>query len=563
MKQILQQLIQDAFYTNFDKKISANIDMPKEAEFDYSSNIALQTAKELGKSPKDIAAILEKDLKDTHDAIESIEISGPGFLMFTMKKSFLFSLVHNNAKTWGHTKNEDKKIMVEYSCLNAMKPFHIGHLRNMFLGESIARILETQGYNVFRANYYGDIGMNIAKCIWGLRNINNNTIPATPRLRGDSMGKCYALGGTAYKEQENAKKEIQQISKELYLGDNEDTQKIFQQGREWSFEYFETIYKKLGMTFDQHFYESQSWKPGMEIIKKHIGSLFTESNGAIVFEGEKFKEKLHTRVFINSEGNPTYETKDMGLCSQQNEAFAFDQNIHVVGNEQAGYFPVIFEAQYQVFPQLRDKQYHLSYGMVKLKDGKMSSRTGDVLYGDWLIDEAESKVSEILSSRDIADKENVIDKVAVGALKFGMLHIQPKNDIIFSLEKSTQFEGDTGPYVQYAYARISSILEKITPETFDDAVLIQNLEEADWNLIRHIQYFPLILQRCADEKTPHYLTHYLLKLVSNFSSWYSANSVKHADSPELQAGRIKIIKLLQITIKNGLHSLGIEVIEKM
>ena len=677
MREHIEEIVSQALKKLYKLEKEILVDIPKDKSADYSVNTALQCAKELGKSPKEIAENLvgeinnfylsssdtlrqaqgdmkvaygDKERNQGDMSFEKIEIAGPGFIYFTLSRESLSEMIANisskqgDDKYWGKSDNKKgQKIMTEFACPNTHKAFHIGHLRNICLGESLIRIIESQGAETFRVNYQGDIGMHVAKCLWGIMNNDQGTMSneqphekksvilnlskylsldeinkKSPEEKAKFLGQVYAIGGTAYEDNKKAKKEIHEINKKLYeisachSGDSfchsrdslchsreggnpysqktntkhsDDDQKlveIYQETRNWSLEYFEVIYERLGTHFDKFFFESETWDKGKEIVEKNIGKVFQESNGAIVFPGEDYG--LHTRVFISSEGNPTYEAKDIGLAPIQQKTFNFDTNIHIVANEQAEYFKVIFEAMDKLWPGMKEKQKHLSYGMVKLTTGKMSSRTGDVITAEWLINEAKTKIKEILKERDFSEeeREEVAEMVAIGAIKFTMLHTQAKNDIAFDLEKAVKLEGDSGPYIQYAYARICSILRKcgshvipacpesqnhdtteILKQVQDDSSLFQSFNQTDWSLMKNIQHFPYFVSRCAEDMSPHHLTHYLLKLVAEFSGWYAKNSVLNAESEELKQARIMLLKSLQTTIKNGLYLLGIKAPEKM
>ncbi|MBT4937445.1 arginine--tRNA ligase [Candidatus Peregrinibacteria bacterium] len=602
MRKHIEETVSTALKKLYSIEKEILIDIPKDTA-DYSVNTALQCAKELGKSPKEIAKSLVEEINKNPKVLpfEKIEVAGPGFIYLTLSKQSLSEMVrnisshkNNTDNYWGKSESmKSEKIMIEFACPNTHKAFHIGHLRNICLGESLIRIIESQGAEIFRSNYQGDIGMHVAKCLYGLKveglkfKVQTNK---TPEEKAKFLGQVYAIGGTAYEEDEKAKKEIHEINKKLYeisachsrtgqastgsggnppsktrniqySDDNQKLIEIYQETRNWSLEYFDVIYKRLGVHFDKFFFESETWKNGKEIVEKNIGKVFQESNGAIIFPGED--HGLHTRVFISSEGNPTYEAKDIGLAALQQKTFNFDTNIHIVANEQAEYFKVLFESMSQLWKGMKEKQKHLSYGMVKLTTGKMSSRTGDVITAEWLIDEAKEKICKILKDRDFSDKEreDVSEIIAIGAIKFMMLHTQAKNDIAFDLEKAVKLDGDSGPYIQYAHARICSILRKCKEST--DKITMQSFNEADWSLIKNIQHFPYFVSRCAHDMSPHHLTHYLLKLVAEFSSWYSNNSVLNAETEKLKEGRILLLKSLQTTIKNGLDLLGIKAPEKM
>ena len=340
---------------------------------------------------------------------------------------------------------------------------------------------------------------------------------------------------------------------------------LYKQSRQWSLDYFDYIYKRLGTHFDRLFFESECFSLGKELVLQNVGKIFTKSKGAIVFEGEKYG--LHTRVFVSSEGNPTYEAKDMGLAKLQKETFDFDANIHVVANEQTEYFKVIFEAMYQIFPELKGKQYHLAYGMVKLTSGKMSSRTGEVVMAEWLIDTAKEEIGNLIQNKEdfsLEELEEIKEKVAVGAIKFMMLSSGAKNDIAFDLKKAIRLDGDSGPYIQYAYARIRSILRKSgqPPIISNQQLIFENCNENDWGLIRKLLYFEEAVKRASKNYSPHYICHYLLDLTSEFSSWYSKNRVLDEEE-NLKNARLAILASVAQVLKNGLYLLGIETLERM
>lgn len=581
MRKTIQNIVAKALKDSFGLEKEILVDIPKDAAADYSVNTALQCAKELGKSPKEIAETLVKTIVETQSAaadaslpenpFEKIEIAGPGFINFTLSKSALTAIL--DEKNWGQGDDLDgKRIMVEFACPNTHKAFHIGHLRNICLGESILRLQESQGAKTFRANYQGDIGPHVAKCLWALKNSELRTqiteiAKRTPQEKAEFLGKVYAMGSKAYEADEQVKKEILAINKALYTEPDAELLKLYQQSRNWSLEYFEFIYQRLGTKpFDHYFFESETWKPGKEIVEKNIGTIFQKSEGAVVFPGENFG--LHTRVFISSEGNPTYEAKEVGLAPMQYQAFPFDSCIHVVANEQAEYFRVVIEVINQLYPQIQGKEKHLSYGMVKLTSGKMSSRTGDVITAEWLIEEAKSAIREKLNDKELSaeEKENIAEMVAIGAIKFTMLHTQAKNDIAFDLEKAVRLDGDSGPYIQYAHARICSILKKNSVPLSE--IRTQNSDFSqfnadDWSLLKKIQYFPYHVSRSASELTAHHISHYLLQLTSEFSAWYAKNSVQNAETEGLKQARIELLQILKTTIKNGLYLMGIEAPEKM
>ncbi len=525
---------------------------------DFATSVALKLAKQAGKNPRELAQEIIDNLPES-ELIDAPEIAGPGFINFRLSKKALKEAINRSSFGEGEAL-KGKKIMIEFAHPNTHKAFHIGHLRNIALGESVVRILESQKAEVFRANYQGDVGLHVAKCLWGYGQTEETVSDeASPQEKAEFLGKVYAKGGVAFEEDEDAKKEIYAINKKIYAEDPE-VMPLWEKTRDWSLEYFEYIYKRLGSHFDHLFFESQVYELGRELVLEHLEKgVFEKSDGAVIFPGEK--HGLHNRVFITGEGNPTYEAKEMGLAKLESEAFPFDMNIHVVANEQDDYLKVTFKAMDQIFPGIEARQKHLSYGMVKLTTGKMSSRTGDVVTAEFLIDEARKHVEAILKESDLSaeEKEKVIEKVAVGGIKFTMLFAHAKNDIAFDLEKAIRFEGDAGPYLQYAYARIASILEKVEGAVEAD---FDKFNDADWELARKIIGFDYSVARAAEDLSPHFIAHYLLELTSEFSRWYGQNSVKNAEEGLVEA-RIDLLKTVKQVISTGLELLGIEVLERM
>ncbi|HAU39985.1 TPA: arginine--tRNA ligase [Candidatus Peregrinibacteria bacterium] len=529
---------------------------------DFTTVIALKHAKEKNENPRKLAMEIVNKIGES-DSLESIEVAGPGFINFKLSKKALIDIIKSaldeGEKFGGSTALKGQKIMVEFAHPNTHKAFHIGHLRNISLGESLVRLLESQGAKIFRANYQGDIGLHVAKCLWGYMQENPKSEPETPQDKAEFLGKVYAIGGKAFEKDAKAKEEIYVLNKKIYEHSS-DIAPLWEKTRKWSLEYFDYIYKRLGSKFDRLFFESEVCELGKKLVLENIKKkIFEESQGAVIFPGEKYG--LHNRVFITGEGNPTYEAKEMGLAKLEQEAFEFSKNIHVVANEQESYFKVVFKAMDMLYPGLLARQKHLSYGMVTLTTGKMSSRTGDVITAEFLIKEARDKVAEIVASSGLSDaeKEEITEKVAIGGIKFTMLFSGAKNDIAFDLEKAVRLEGDSGPYIQYAYARICSILEKVKT---DSEVNFESFNEDDWNLARCVAKFHHSIGKSAEEYSPHHLAHYLLELAGEFSKWYGKNTVKDAQNG-LRSARIELLKAVKQTIGNGLYLLGMGVVERM
>lgn len=562
--QKISQLLSKTIKKTFPQETETHftVEEAKDAQHgDYASNIALQLGQKLKINPRETAEKIFKEIKKP-TWLEKIEIAGPGFINFFLSQSALSQLleqINEYPNDFGNATGKAEKMLVEFAHPNTHKAFHIGHLRNITLGESLVRLLESQGMEVYRANYQGDVGPHVAKCLWGYMKTDVPKDLNTNKKKAEFLGKVYAIGAKAYEGSEEAKKEIDEINRQIYQGD-EDIIPLWRETRQWSLDYFDEIYHRLGTHFDRLYFESEVWQPGYAMVQDGLKKgIFEESDGAIVYNAEKYG--LHKRVFITSRGTVTYEGKEIGLAQLENKEFNFDKKIHVVAHEQSAYFQVVFKAIEELMPELKGRQEHIPYGMVKLPSGKMSSRTGDVITAEALLKEAVAKVSAYVEKLDLNEEEkaDITSKVSLGAVKFTMLNATSASDIVFDLDKATQLEGATGPYLQYAYARINSIMKKSTAGGEADYT---KFNEWDWLLIRKIVHFPEMVTRAATDLSPHHLTRYLLELAGQFSSWYDKNSVLKAEDA-LQQGRLQLITSLAAIIKKGLYLLGVEVPTRM
>ena len=543
---------------------------------DYSSNIALVASKKLKQNPIALAEKIKERLEVSSKklgVIQKIEVAKPGFINFWLSKEYLTEelekLLQQENVVLGGRKNQ--KILVEFAHPNTHKEFHIGHLRNITVGEVICRLLEADSANVKRVNYQGDVGLHVAKALYGLlRNskfeIRNSKL--TLEEKAKLLGQAYAYGSKAYEEDLKAKEEILKINKQIYARDPAIID-LWRETRQWSLDYFEAIYKRLGMTFERLYFESEVYESGKAIVLAHIADgIFTKDDGAVIFDGEKFG--LHKRVFITSEGNATYEGKEMGLGPLQYKEFPFDRAIHVVGPEQAGYFNVVFRALELVYPQLSGKEMHLPYGLVGLKEGKMSSRTGKVIAGLWLLDEAKRLLKKQFP--DMSDE--VLEQVATGAVKYSMLRFGLSQHINFSFEESISLEGNSGPYLQYTHARTRSILAKLetrnskleTNTKFkiqNSKLLITNyeLQSEELNLLRALHRFAEIVAEAAEHFAPNLLCNYLFDLAQKFNLFYQKHRILGGKPLKQHDGTVQFRLALTAgvgkTLKQGLYLLGI------
>ena len=533
---------------------------------DFSTNAALVYAKEAKMKPSKLADKIVEELKDKSlKFVERIEIAGAGFINFYLSPRFFASQIAeiiSKGDNFGEGQTlADKKVMVEYTDPNPFKEFHIGHLMSNAIGESIARLFEASGAKVARACWQGDVGLHVAKAIWGMIQTNNkqqttNNSKATVQ----KWGEAYTVGSQKYETDENAKKEINKLNKKIFDRSDTEVNKLYDWGRQVSLEHFEEIYKKLGTKFDHYFFESREGREGEKIVAEFLKKgVFEKSENAVVFRGERFG--LHTRVFITSQGLPTYETKELGLNKAKFEKEPdINQSVIVTANEQNDYFKVVLKAMEQIYPEIAAKTKHLSHGMLRFASGKMSSRTGNVITGESLISTMEDLVLEKIKDREFSpeEKQNIARAVGVGAIKYSILRSATGSDIIYDFEKSISFEGDSGPYLQYTYARALSVLRKTNLGVGLQCYLGARLPSS---LLERLLYrFPEVVARAAKEFEPHHIATYLIELAGAFNNFYAKNKIIGSEEENY---RLALTRAVSIVLKNGLWLLGMEAPERM
>jgi arginyl-tRNA synthetase len=535
---------------------------------DYSTNVAMVCAKNLKTNPKELAEKLRVELeKKLPKEIEKITVAGAGFINFHLTRNFFSSSVEeilNSKNLGGNNLFAGKKVMVEYTDPNPFKPFHIGHLMTNAIGEAISRIFEASGAEVSRANYQGDVGLHVAKAIWGLlKDENLQSKEGSHNQQAENIGKAYAVGADAYEKDEKIKKEIDEINKKVYTKSDPKINEIYDWGFEVTMKAFEDIYDMLGTQFDFYFLESQMAPIGEAIVREKIGEVFAESDGAIVFKGEEFDPKLHTRVFITSTSLPTYETKELGLALEKFKTRpSMDLSVVITANEQMDYMRVVTKALSLIHPEYESKMKHITHGMMRFASGKMSSRKGNIITGESLIKDTIALVEEKIKDRDFSaeEKEKISKTVGVAALKYSILKQSTGGDIIYDFEKSISFEGDSGPYLQYSYARANSVLEKAKAGNIlpDFAVMPDEASEVEKLLYR----FPEIVARSASEHQPHHIANYLIEVARSFNSYYGNNIIVSKED-KTSPYKIALTFAFSFVVKKGLHLLGIEAPEKM
>lgn len=531
---------------------------------DFATNLALAYSKALKTNPKALAEkILVEFTQNMPQEVESASIAGPGFINIKIKDSYFSAGVLKIGSEYGiATQDKGKEVMVEYTDPNPFKVFHIGHLMANTIGESLSRIVEFSGAKVIRANYYGDVGLHVARTMWGvLQNKKDFPTEADSLIsRIEFLGKMYVIGANA--EGETVLKEIAEINKKVFEKSDSEINKFYELGRAWSLEYFETIYKKLGTKFDEYFPESEVAPDGIVIVKEFLKKgIFEESEGAIIFPGEKYG--AHTRVFINSQGLPTYEAKELGLTKRKFALYPnLTESVVVTANEQSDYFKVLIKAVTAIYPEIGAKMKHLNHGLLRPTSGKMSSRKGNIVAAETLLSEFKDLVLEKMKDRDWKgnEKEEVAEIVATAALKYVILRQAIGGDIVYDPLKTVSFEGDSGPYLQYACVRAQAVVKKAEEAGISKKISTQpeKVELLERMLIR----FPEVIERSRLEYAPHYIVTYLVELSSAFNSYYASNKIIDEKDP-LSPYRVALTQAFATTMKNGLWVLGIKVPERM
>ncbi|HEY1041208.1 MAG TPA: arginine--tRNA ligase [Candidatus Paceibacterota bacterium] len=536
---------------------------------DFQYNGALKFAKQLGVAPLKIAEEIVEQLTQYVQDVE-IKAVAPGYVNFIYTQSYiedaLAPLVTGDVKP---NIVDKKRIMVEYTDPNTFKVFHIGHLMTNAIGESLARLFEYGGHDVIRANYQGDVGRHIAQAIYGVLNgdIQRPADDAPLKEKTEYLGKCYVYGAQQFEASDDAKAKIREINAHIYNNDNEEINAWNQKGRNWSLERFEELYKILNTKFNYYFFESQTAPIGLEKVKANIPSVFVESDGAIVFKGEEYG--LHTRVFINKEGLPTYEAKDVGLAYLKHEKEPkLNISITVTANEQAEYFKVMKKAVECIDLKIASPMMHVYHGMMSGPGGKkMSSRKGDVVTGESLIEDAMERAREVIEEhykdkKTAAEKDAIAEAVAVAAIKFTILKQDSSKNIMFDLEKALSFEGDSGPYLLYTNARLCSIIRK-SSGLMNVLGRMFSAKKSDpvGELERVLMQFPIVAERAVEAMESHRITTYALELSRAINSWYGSHKV--IGSGEYEAYRLRVVQAAQQTLKTCIELLGMKAVEEM
>ena len=544
------------------------VDVTKDiAKGDLYTNFALAAAGKLGKNPIAIAVDLGIYL-DTHldkNLVEKVEVIG-GYVNFWIKVKTDVVI----ADKINHPAFTGKKIAYEYTDPNPMKEFHIGHLMANTIGESMSRLGELAGAEVRRYSYQGDVGRHIATTLWGVRFLEvlwpEEEVSITDKVK--FLGSAYVAGNTKLtmlkvdgedsEEYLKAVKEIEVMNQKVYDRTDEEVNVMYDQGREWSLLKFEELYEILGTKFDHYFFESVTGLIGRDIVLQNMMHFAQGENGAVIFEGEKID--MHTRVFINSKGLPTYEAKEIGLAKVKYDVWPYDKSFVITANEQKQALDVTLAAIKLVLPEIGNKNEYIFNGMMKFANMKMSSRTGKIIAGDELVYSMMDASLEKMKDREMTDdeKKKIAQDVAVAAIKFTILKQNFRKDIIFDQEKSLALEGDSGPYIQYTAVRIQSVLKKVKEIT--SHVGTEPLSKEADVLLRTLYRFEHVCFNAIDESAPQHIAQYLIDLASKFNGFYANNKIM---GETVDSRLVELCEKTFIVLEKGLWALGIKTVEKM
>jgi arginyl-tRNA synthetase len=558
MKRELEATIGAAIKALFSIAVHVELTRPEEKFGDYATNVALQLSKQLSKPPREIAEQLAIRLRtDFDDSVQEVTIAGPGFLNLRLSDRALvtsLSVAHMPMRA-GQT------VLVEYSDPNPFKPLHAGHLYTTLVGDMIARLIAIDGATTIRLNYSGDVGLHVGKSMWAIVQTLGGELPdALEGLAEDArpawLGARYVEGNSAYEDDPDAKAAINVYNKKAYAVQSENDHdspfaRIYWTCRQWSYDYFATLYDQLQvMPFDRYIAESEVTELGLKTVELQLkNGIYEESDGAVVFKGEAYG--FHTRVFINRQGLPTYETKEVGLSLLKWQDYHFDASIIITANEQAQYMQVVMKSIEQFAPDPVERTKHLNHGVVKLAGGvKMSSRLGNTVTALQILEAA----------REAGAKSGTHPSEAtiLAAVKYAFAKNRIGADIIYDPLESVALEGNSGPYLQYAHARARSILRKATAIVVP--LSLGELQPGERSLIRKLAEYPEVLELAARELLPHYICSYLFELAQTFNRFYEHNRVI-GDAREEQ--RLALVADYADKLKAGLELLGIIALDKM
>lgn len=582
-KQVAYNLIAGAVSELYGlKDAEIQISIPdNETHGDYSANTAFSIAKKLNRIPlevaKEIAAeALAQNLsvefgKVSYPIFEKIEACAPGFVNFTLSRDFLFHTLIgiNTEENYGRMDfGSGKKIILEYSQPNTNKPQHVGHARNNFIGSSLAKILEYCGYDVVKANYVGDIGIHICKSMLMYMKYGDGQNP--DKKPDHFVGDFYSMYEAEYEKNPGIEAEAQDLLRRWEAGEPE-VLAVWEKMNSWVYDGWKKTYSDQKVDFDIWEYESEKVDIGKEMAMLALDKGLAEKDdtGAIIARLEAYG--MPDKVLLRSDGTSVYSTKDLQLAKDSYDKYKFDKRLYVVDVRQSDYFRQLFKVLELLGFEWHNRLVHVAYGMVSLPEGKMSSRSGVVANADDVLDNLsileEAEVRNNIKSTGII--RETAQKIALAAFKYGILKVDTKQDIVFNYDQASKFEGNTGPYLLYTYARAGSVLEKAgfdpDSEKFTYAELPKDtkMQQKELSLASCLTHFPEYVEEAAVNYSPGRLANYTYEVAQKFNSFYGDVTILDAESVGARKFRLYLTRAAMSVLKESLALLGIEVVEKM
>lgn len=556
-----------------------------EFEGDYTL-VLFSFVKQLKKSPEQLGNEIGEALIKANPLLFTGYNVIKGFLNLTVADSYWISFLQSNYNQprFGSKPANGQKVMVEYSSPNTNKPLHLGHLRNNFLGWSVAQILKESGYDIIKSCIVNDRGIHICKSMIAWQKFANGATPQSTGVKGDHfVGEYYVKFNDAYKAEVDQlisegmdkataekeaplMKETQQMLQDWEAGKPEVIE-LWKMMNSWVYEGFDVTYKRIGSDFQKMYYESDTYLLGKQFVEEGLQkAVFNKKEDGSVWI-DLTADGLDEKLVLRKDGTSVYITQDIGLAQQKYDEFKYDQSIYVIADEQNYHMKVLKLILQKLGKPYAEGVYHLSYGMVELPTGRMKSREGTVVDADDMVDEmvnvAKQKTEELGKVKDFTDAElkELYDTIALGALKFFLLRVDPKKKMIFNPEESIDFHGFTGPFVQYTHARIKSVLRKA--QGISDQVQANSLLKLEKDLIIMLEQYPTILEQAVAEHNPSVIAIYVFNLAKAFNTFYTEHSVMNAESDEKKQLRLQLSEMTANVIASGMSLLGIRVPERM
>ncbi len=552
MKTDLEKIISGLIYKKYHQTFEVEIFRPNIKFGDFSTNIAIKLAKITNEVPITLANEIADELRIKYtDIFKTINVAGPGFLNFIMLDNFLLSA---NSFEFNIPELFNKNIVIETNNPNPFKLMHIGHALNAIVGDSLANLLEIGGAKVHRVSYHGDIGSHVGKIMWAILdeidNDPNNLNKIDFNKRGNFLSDMYVKGVKAYENNQDTKQAIDILTDQSYKLDDPIYKEVYLTCRNWSFDQIDKILQSLGSkVVERRYLESEVEKTGVKIVKNYINKYFFLSNGAIIFRGEDYG--LFTTVFVSSSGRGLYAARDLGLIDLKQKDFHPDQSFIITASEQKDYFKVVTKVSELCQIENKNETKNITTGIVKLTTGKMSSRHGDVIDINWLIDEV---ILELKKYNNLVSSDLVI-----GTIRYQFLKVKLGSDIVFDIKQAISLQGNSGPYLMYAYVRANSIINKLD-KTDNIKINDYSFEDNERNLLIKLSDFKDVMNRSISQLKPHYLCNYLYELSQEFNRFYENNKVIGTNR---EVVRLYLVKLYAQVLKTGLSSLGINTPDKM